>query len=56
MVIFALNIGRTRITPEQYPLFLESARTAFLLSAVLCSAGIFASLTRGKVHGAAGRS
>ena len=56
MVIFALHIGRTRITPEQYPLFLESARTAFLLSAVLCSAGIFASLTRGKVHGAAGRS
>jgi MFS family permease len=56
MVIFALNIGRMRITPEQYPLFLESARTAFLLSAVLCSAGIFASLTRGKVHGAAGRS
>jgi EmrB/QacA subfamily drug resistance transporter len=56
MVIFALNIGRVRITPEQYPLFLESARTAFLLSAVLCSAGIFASLTRGKVHGAAGRS
>ena len=55
MAIFALHIGRTRIAPEQYPLFLESARTAFLLSAVLCSAGIFASLTRGKVHGA-GRS
>ena len=57
MVIFALNIGRVQITPEYYPLFLKSAKTTFLLSAVLCTAGIFASLTRGKVHhGAAGRS
>ena len=57
MVIFALYIGRVQITPEYYPLFLKSAKTTFLLSALLCGAGIFASLTRGKVHhDAAGRS
>ncbi len=57
MVIFALYIGRVQITPEYYLLFLKSAKTTFLLSAFLCGAGIFASLTRGKVHhDAAGRS
>jgi hypothetical protein len=50
MVIFALTIGRVQITPEHYPLFLKSAKTTFLLSALLCGVGIFASLTRGKVH------
>jgi MFS family permease len=57
MVIFALYIGRVQITPEYYPLFLKSAKATFLLSAILCGAGIFASLTRGKVHhDTAGRS
>jgi hypothetical protein len=55
MVIFALYIGRVQITPEYYPLFLKSAKTTFLLSAFLCGAGIFASLTRGKVHPDANR-
>lgn len=57
MVIFALYIGRVQITPEYYPLFMKSLRMSFLLSSALCAAGIFASLTRGKVHDAgAGRS
>jgi MFS family permease len=56
MVVFNLVIGRIQITPEQYPLFLQSVRTLFLLSAVLCGAGVFASLTRGKVHPDQGRS
>jgi hypothetical protein len=57
MVIFALYIGRVQITPEHYLHFLKSAKITFLLSAFLCGAGIFASLTRGKVHhDAAGRS
>jgi hypothetical protein len=57
MVIFALYIGPVQITPEYYPLFLKSVKIMFLCSAVLCTAGIFASLTRGKVHhGVAGRS
>lgn len=50
MVIFAILIGDVRITPEHYPRFLQSVRTAFLVSAVLCSLGIFASLARGKVR------
>ncbi len=50
MVIFALSIGSARITPENYPLFLTSVRTAFIVFAALCFSGIFASLARGKVR------
>ncbi len=52
MVVFALFIGRVQITADYYPLFLKSAKTTFLLSAFLCGVGVFASLKRGKVHGA----
>ncbi|MCK9418464.1 MAG: MFS transporter [Nitrospirae bacterium] len=50
MVIFALTIGSARITPENYPLFLTSIRTAFIIFVALCFCGIFASLARGKVR------
>ena len=50
MLVFALYIGRAQITPEYYPAFLSSAKTAFIIFAVLCFAGIFASLSRGKVR------
>ena len=50
MVIFAFHIGGARITPEYYPLFLTSVKTAFIIFAVLCFGGIFASLARGKVR------
>ena len=50
MVIFALHIGGARITPEYSPLFLTSVKTAFIIFAVLCFCGIFASLARGKVR------
>lgn len=50
MLIFAVYIGRVKITPEHYPLFLKSARVAFGVFAVLCFAGIFSSLARGKVR------
>jgi hypothetical protein len=50
MLMFALYIGRVQITPEHYPLFLESIRTAFTIFAVVCFGGIFASLARGKVR------
>jgi EmrB/QacA subfamily drug resistance transporter len=49
-LLFALYIGRVEITPELYPLFLASARTAFTIFAALCVGGIFASLSRGKIH------
>lgn len=50
MLVFAVYIGRAQITPENYPLFLRSAKTAFIIFAVLCFGGIFASLSRGKVR------
>jgi hypothetical protein len=39
-----------QITPEYYDLFLKSTRTAFIIFAGLCFAGIFASLARGRVR------
>ncbi len=50
MLLFALQIGSARITPEYYPLFLKSVRTAFIIFAALCIMGILASLARGKVR------
>jgi EmrB/QacA subfamily drug resistance transporter len=51
LLLFALYIGRVQITPENYEMFLKSMRTAFTISAVLCFAGIFASIARGRTHG-----
>ncbi|NWF77238.1 MAG: MFS transporter [Chloroflexi bacterium] len=50
MLMFALYIGRVQITPEYYPLFQASTKTSFIIFAVLCFGGIFASLARGKVR------
>ncbi len=50
MVIFAIYIGPTQITPPYYPLFLRSAKTAFAIFTALCVVGIFASLSRGRVR------
>ena len=50
MLMFTLYIGRVQITPEYYPLFQQSMKTAFINFAILCFGGIFASLARGKVR------
>lgn len=50
MLVFAMYIGRVQIMPEQYPAFLNSINTAFIVFAMLCFGGIFASLARGKVR------
>jgi len=50
MLMFSLYIGRVQIMPEHYPAFAESVRTSFIVFAVLCFGGIFASLTRGRVR------
>lgn len=50
MLAFAVYIGKAQITPEYYPLLLQSARTVFRIFVLLCFGGIFASLTRGKVR------
>jgi EmrB/QacA subfamily drug resistance transporter len=48
MLVFNIFIGRVEITPEYYPAFLQSIKLAFLIFAVLCFCGVFASLVRGR--------
>jgi EmrB/QacA subfamily drug resistance transporter len=50
MVIFAIYIGHVQITPEYYLPFLKSVDITFIIFAILCFGGIFASLARGKVR------
>lgn len=50
MLLFSLIIGKVKITPEYYDSFLASVRIGFTVFTILCFAGIFASLTRGKVR------
>jgi EmrB/QacA subfamily drug resistance transporter len=50
MLIFAVTIGNVQITPEYYPLFVQSMQIAFVVFSVLCIFGVFASLARGKVR------
>lgn len=49
-LIFAIYIGRAQITFEKYATFLESIKSAFKVSAILCSGGVFTSLARGKMR------
>jgi EmrB/QacA subfamily drug resistance transporter len=49
-LIFAIYIGHVQITPEYYLPFLRSVNVTFIVFAVLCLGGIFASLARGKVR------
>lgn len=50
MLIFALFLGGTAVTPESAARFLTSARWAFGVFALLCALGVFASLARGNIH------
>ncbi len=45
-LLFSLYMGQVQITPEFYPLFLKSAHTGFIIFAVMCFLGVFASLAR----------
>ncbi|MDD5530140.1 MAG: MFS transporter [bacterium] len=49
MLLFAVNMGGIQITPECHLLFLNSMKTAFIIFAVICFCGIFASLARGNI-------
>lgn len=49
-LIISLLIGKNQITPEYYPLFLQSIHICFLIFTVLCTVGIFFSYSRGTVH------
>lgn len=46
---FALFIGRFQISPDNYPEFMKSVSTAFIIFCCLCSGGIFLSLSRGRI-------
>jgi len=51
MMLFSIVIGQVEITPAYYPQFTQSLHWAFILFTVMCVAGIFASLARGKREG-----
>jgi hypothetical protein len=50
LLIFGIYIGHVQITPEYYPAFISSVNIAFSVFAVLCLAGVFASLARGRLR------
>jgi len=50
MVLFALFLGRVKISPEVQVPFMDSVRWAFGIFAFLCVGGTFASLARGRLH------
>jgi EmrB/QacA subfamily drug resistance transporter len=50
MLVFAVYMGKTAITPQYNDLLLKSIKVIFSIFVVLCAAGIFASLKRGKLH------
>jgi MFS family permease len=49
-VVFALLIGKTAISPENYSQFLASMHVCLVIFAVLCFAGIVFSLYRGTMR------
>jgi MFS family permease len=50
MLIFTVYIGRTQMTPSSYPFFMKSVKMAFMIFTALCLAGIFPSLSRGRMR------
>jgi EmrB/QacA subfamily drug resistance transporter len=52
-LVIAVVMGQVEITPDRYPAFLQAFRLGLLVFAVLCAAGIIASMARGTVHAAA---
>jgi hypothetical protein len=48
-LVFTLYLGRIRIEAASPAAFLQGVKTAFLIFAVLCFFGIFASLARGRM-------
>jgi EmrB/QacA subfamily drug resistance transporter len=50
MLIFGIYIGHVQITPQYYPAFINSVNIAFIIFAILCLGGVFASLARGKLR------
>jgi len=51
IVVFSVFIGKAEITFDNQNNFIDSIRIIFGIFSVLCFIGIFASLSRGKIHG-----
>lgn len=49
-LIFTLRVGDAPLTPARHPVFLAGMRTALLVFALLCLAGVAASLARGRMR------
>jgi len=49
-VFISIFVGKNQISPEFYPMFLQSVKFSFIIFTVLCAGGIFFSYSRGKVH------
>jgi EmrB/QacA subfamily drug resistance transporter len=49
-LILAIYVGKVRIAPENYFLYMRSEKIAFTVFAVLCFIGIFASFARGRIR------
>ncbi len=49
-LVFSMFIGKARITPASYPLFLAGMKVCFVIFFVLCCAGVFFSLARGRMR------
>lgn len=54
MLVFAVILGNHPISTANHHLFLKSTKFIFSVLSVLCCAGIFASLARGKMHNLTG--
>jgi len=50
MLLFSIIMGRVKISPQYFELFLKSTKIAFSIFTVLCFGGIFASLARGRLR------
>lgn len=50
MMVFALYLGRSAVTPDNLESFLAASRAAFAIFALLCLLGVPASLARGRMH------
>jgi EmrB/QacA subfamily drug resistance transporter len=49
-LVFSMFIGKVRITPASYPLFLAGMKVCFVIFFVLCCGGVFFSLARGRMR------
>jgi hypothetical protein len=54
-VVLTIFIGNVPIQPSNYPEFLGSVKSAFVIFAVLCVTGVYFSFARGRMRGEAAK-